>query len=101
MVEKSSFSGLLSLNILSLQHNQLKDILQMVFEPARPTSLNQLILNDNNLECDCQLEWLWIADGSWVTLSNPTLTLCAAPVPLANVAWSSLTIDDLKCPGKI
>ena len=66
-----------------------------VFDPvSHPTSLD-LTIHTNPLVCgplSC-----WIKHSNWVTVLNPTTTLCECPVNLAGHSWDVLDETELNC----
>ncbi|CBY34307.1 unnamed protein product [Oikopleura dioica] len=89
---ENSFAGLPNLNMLTLNENRIKKIPESAFPAQVLNSIDRISLSDNELDCDCKLEWLarWIQQEHTETGEAE----CASPSKL-----KGLTLLDRQIPA--
>ena len=95
-IEDASFESSTMLSVLKLDSNNISTVHARAFDGV--TSLEKLFLNNNPLECDCDLRWFreWL---SWKpnTLQYSDHTRCIHPVNHLNRNLLNISLSDLLC----
>ena len=93
-VEKTSFSGLKNLRMLSLHENELGTLGMGTFSDL--DRLVHLSIGYNAWHCDCNLKWL--ADLLKMRMLEPGIAACQSPAQMTRKTLLSTPASDFLCP---
>ncbi len=100
-IESGSFNGNTAVSTLFLHTNLLQTLNESIFDLENPPSkLNRFNMFGNPLSCEC-LGWLKHADGTWITVLEPSETVCSGQGHLQNRTWASLILEEFNCHSDI
>ena len=97
-LEPGCLSDTTKLVDLWLWRNQLQTLSQNIFDlNNHPTALGNFYMDENLLVCDCGLKWILDADGSWLTLTYKSTTICSGPGIMAGQNWNYFAGQSIEC----